>query len=289
MSRHVKIKKCVAGLSVLVSATFAISSVAGSHEFALPSQASDVARDVAGPRVFELPPQASQVAKDIFSLGSVVQDGGVIEGFMFIHRRTGEARPPGVGGGGGGGTTSTCYALMASGARWKTTENYILDSTNSNGMSDAIVAGVIQQATTVWDEQTSRSVFGSRVAGTIDGADTSAPDNKNEVYFAFISDPNVIAVTIVWGRFSGPAALRELVEWDQVYDDTEFVFGDADVNTGVMDMLSIAAHEVGHAAGMNHPADSCTEETMYRYAGAGETKKRDLNAGDIAGIKTLYK
>jgi hypothetical protein len=288
MSRYVKIKRWMAGLLVLVSATMAISAVAGSNEFALPSQASDVARDVAGPRVFELPLQASQVAKDIFSLGTVVQGGRMLEGYMFIHRRTGEARPPGAGSG-GGGTTSTCYALMASGARWKTTENYLLDSTNSNGMSDAFVAGVMQQATATWDDQTSRSVFGSRVAGAIDGADTSAPDNKNEVYFAFISDPNVIAVTIVWGRYSGPAALRELVEWDQVYDDTEFVFGDADVNTGVMDMLNIAAHEVGHAAGMNHPADSCTEESMYRYAGAGETKKRDLNAGDIAGIKTLYK
>jgi len=28
---------------------------------------------------------------------------------------------------------------------------------------------------------------------------------------------------------------------------------------------------------------------MYGYASAGETKKRDLNAGDIAGIRALYR
>ncbi|MEK0349324.1 MAG: hypothetical protein QQN50_06000 [Nitrosopumilus sp.] len=39
---------------------------------------------------------------------------------------------------------------------------------------------------------------------------------------------------------------------------------------------------------MGHPTDDCTEETMYRFAGAGETKKRDLNTGDITGIQRLY-
>jgi len=34
--------------------------------------------------------------------------------------------------------------------------------------------------------------------------------------------------------------------------------------------------------------DLCSEQTMYGYAGYGETKKRDLNDGDIAGIKNLY-
>ncbi len=30
------------------------------------------------------------------------------------------------------------------------------------------------------------------------------------------------------------------------------------------------------------------EETMYGYSQEGETSKRDLNAGDIAGIQKLY-
>ncbi|MBS3106029.1 matrixin family metalloprotease [Candidatus Woesearchaeota archaeon] len=56
-----------------------------------------------------------------------------------------------------------------------------------------------------------------------------------------------------------------------------------------MDYQNIATHEFGHAAGMNHPSDSCTEETEYRFAQSGETKKRTLNAGDISGIIKLYR
>jgi hypothetical protein len=37
-----------------------------------------------------------------------------------------------------------------------------------------------------------------------------------------------------------------------------------------------------------HPFASCTEESMDAFASLGGTKKRDLNAGDIAGIKGLY-
>ena len=55
-----------------------------------------------------------------------------------------------------------------------------------------------------------------------------------------------------------------------------------------MDFENIATHELGHSVGMGHPADECTEETMYRFASEGETKKRDLNAGDIAGVNQLY-
>ena len=56
-----------------------------------------------------------------------------------------------------------------------------------------------------------------------------------------------------------------------------------------MDVLNIAVHEVGHAGGMGHPDGTCVDETMYAYASNGETRKRTLNAGDIAGIKALYK
>jgi hypothetical protein len=40
---------------------------------------------------------------------------------------------------------------------------------------------------------------------------------------------------------------------------------------------------------MAHPSDGCVDETMYRFADTGETKKRDLHTGDIAGIQELYK
>ena len=39
---------------------------------------------------------------------------------------------------------------------------------------------------------------------------------------------------------------------------------------------------------MGHSGSTYTEETMYAYAANGETKKRSLNTGDIAGIDGLY-
>ncbi len=96
-----------------------------------------------------------------------------------------------------------------------------------------------------------------------------------------------IGVTIVWGIFNGPPFARELVEWDQVYDDTDFDWSSTG-EAGKMDFENIATHELGHTVGMGHPDDSCLEETMYRFASEGETNKRTLEAGDSAGVKRLY-
>ena len=54
------------------------------------------------------------------------------------------------------------------------------------------------------------------------------------------------------------------------------------------DFANVATHEIGHAVGLDHPGNSCTEETMYAYVDFGETKKRTLNAGDILGAQALY-
>jgi hypothetical protein len=248
----------------------------------------------AAPRAFSLPAHAKPIAENIYDLGYAMHDGRQVRGIAFLHPRDEAAKPDnpggGRGGGGGGGSTSTssCFTLIAKGARWKVVEDYMVDSTNLMGMSDAYVTQQIDTAVSEWNNQLSSPVFGVRIANAVDGADRDAPDDKNEVMFGVIEDPGVIAVTITWGVFSGAPRFRELVEWDQVYDDRDFSWGDADTNINVMDLLNIAVHEVGHAAGLSHPDLTCTEETMYAYATEGETKKRDLNDGDIAGIQELY-
>ena len=169
------------------------------------------------------------------------------------------------------------------------TENYVMDPINIDGLSDNSVTSDIVTALTAWDNEVGFNIFGSGVIGDVDGADEVQPDGVNEFLFDDIDSPGSIGVTIVWGIFFGPPRNRELVEWEMVLDDVDFDFGNADVDSGVMDFLNIVTHEVGHAAGMGHPSDDCTEETMFRFADIDETKKRDLNAGDKAGIKKLYK
>ena len=56
-----------------------------------------------------------------------------------------------------------------------------------------------------------------------------------------------------------------------------------------MDLQNILTHELGHCAGMGdlYQTDAI-EETMFGYSDEGETYKRDLYKGDIAGVTNLY-
>jgi len=56
-----------------------------------------------------------------------------------------------------------------------------------------------------------------------------------------------------------------------------------------LDVQNIGTHEVGHGLGLADLYDSeDSEMTMYGSAGLGETKKRILEGGDIAGVRALY-
>lgn len=252
-----------------------------------------------------IPKHAQEVANGVFSLGIAQDiDGRTVEGYLIIDMKKENAKPGTVCGndicepgekkscpadcGGNVDTgSSTCFSFFAKGARWKTTENY----TTEVGVDTAITETSLE----TWDTEVAFDIFGTRnISGTPDGADDVSPDGKNEVMLENLGPTDTIAYTIVWGIFRGPPSGRELVEWDAVFN-TAFSFGDAGPthevnlgNTGVMDYENIATHEFGHAAGLTHPDDSCTEETMYRFASLGETKKRTLEAGDIAGINKLY-
>jgi hypothetical protein len=252
------IKKSVAIVSALIVFLVAVG-------LAMAASPATVTKGPKNPTIV-IPEHAIEIAPGVFDLGTSIDEGRVVQGIAFIHYKNGKAKGGNGKGGGkpGGSTTSSCFAHLAKGAKWKVTEDYIVDATNSEGLSGAFVNAAIDAGVNAWD------------------------DGKNEIMFGSIASPGAIAVTIVWGIFGGPPHGRQLVEWDQVYDQDDFDWGDATLNSSLMDLENIAVHEVGHAAGMGHPEDSCSEETMYRFGTQGETKKRDLNAGDIAGVQNLY-
>ncbi len=244
-------------------------------------------------RTLVLPPAAENAP--VISLGTAVDPvtGNTVEGLAIIHYKKQYSHKPQHGGGGSGG--ATCYSFLASGAKWKAIEPWVMNTTNGAGLDGGTSFSTEAAAIEEWEDAADGALGNGGVNILGDGAvtsdllsaDTSAPDGLNEVYFGSVSTPGAIAVTIVWGIFSGPPSGRSLVEWDQVYDDADFSWSQTG-EAGKMDFENIAQHEIGHSIGMNHPSDGCTDETMFRFADVGETKKRDLNAGDIAGANKLY-
>ncbi len=219
----------------------------------------------------------------IVPLGSAFDNGREVQGFAIIHYKTNYAKPPWAGGGKGkNDSEDSYYAFLARGAKWKVTELYVV--------ADDVDAALVAQDLETWDSQVSFNIFGDEdIFSEVDGPDTNSPDGKNEVMFGDISEPGVIAVAIVWGIFQGPPQNRELVEWDVVFDNVDYLWGDGNQDPNVMDFENIATHEFGHAVGLADIYESNhSEQTMYGYADYGETKKRTLEAGDINGVKTLY-
>lgn len=282
-------------------AIFVIVSIAVMMVFSsIPAYVAANSDNASDKAKFKIPAHAVKVAEGVYSLGKAKDvDGKAVEGFMFVHPKNEPAKPdkgdkPGKGGGGkkGGGGTD-CWAFIAKGAKWKNPESYILNTANADStliFDDAFVATTISASLEKWDTGAGVNIFepGTLTTGLL-VVDTSRPDGLNEVLFGDIDEPNVIASTTVW-RTIGPPQLREIVEWDMIFEDPDFTWGiSPDVNSNIMDLENIATHEAGHAAGMAHPDDTCVDETMFKFSQTGEIKKRDLTtAGDIAGVNQLY-
>jgi len=284
-------------MSMKILAAMLLSVIMLSSGFMINSPATAAPNENANDnakRSFKLPEGAVEIAPGIFHIGTAIHEGKVVDGLAIFHHRDGHDGGPGGGGPGGGpggnGGGEDCFAFIGKGAKWKVVEDYLVDPDNTVGLNEQAVRTNIAAAVAAWNAHTS-DILGDEVSGTVDGVDTVSPDGQNEVLFGDILDENVIAVNILWGIFRGPPSDRELVEWDQMYDQDHFgweIMNPNNPNLSKMDFLNIAAHEVGHATGMAHPDNSCTEETMYAFAALGETKKRILNSGDIAGIQELY-
>jgi len=275
-------KRIILGLSV--SFLFLIITVSG----------VSARRSPVNPHV-SIPESAKKISNNVYKLGnSTDSNGRNVEGFAIVRYDKNFAKPPWAGGGDKGGSgdtgTSSCYEFLAKDAKWKSEENWIINTANIRGLESGYLLDNMSLNIDKWEEAaTDTSILGEGSATSAALlADLDSPDDLNEVYFADIEEPGVIGVTIVWGIFGGPPRGRELVEWDQVYDDTDFDWSN-NGTAGAMDFESIATHELGHTFGMGDLYDSnCSDMTMYGYASVEETSKRDLEDGDINGISTLY-
>ncbi len=236
----------------------------------------------------------SVILLSIFILAELVQaqgnsDKGPLTKKVFIHYKNPQGRtnnqgkrppkPP-------QDETGT-YAYMVNGLKWKHLENFILNPDGAPRNTDKIIAAGMS----TWENAAGTQIFGN--VGTNNSAivDLSKTDNVNAIVFEPLNDDQIIAVTYVWGYFYGPPQTREIVEVDMIFNTDDWLtWGTVETDgNDVMDILNIATHELGHAAGMDDLYNATTIlETMYGYSTEGEIIKRDLYYGDIAGISNLY-
>jgi hypothetical protein len=180
---------------------------------------------------------------------------------------------------------NVCYEFI-NGLKWKKVEGW---GVNLDGAPDSISDGaidVLESCVWEWEDAAGKSILGAYS----DSQYGSGPgyDYNNVVYFGDYPTDGVIAVNYLWWSSTGPPGQRQLLEWDQLYDVVDFDWS-LDGAPGTMDFENIAQHELGHACGLaDIYTDECSEVTMYGYAAYGETKKRSLEADDIAGIYDLY-
>jgi hypothetical protein len=260
-----------------------------------------------GHATVSIPAHAAELAPGVFSLGNAMHEGRMVQGYAYVHYKDAKGKPSGCNNDGkcqgwesascgdcsGGGepppADASCYGFLSKGAKWKTLEPYVVNPVNTVGLNETFVVENFALDVDKWESAASMDILGEgSMTATPLVADTVSPDGANEVYFGSIDDDGAIAITIVWGIFNGPPPMRELVEWDQVYDQVDFGWSSLG-EPGLMDFESLATHELGHSVGMGDLyTPECSEQTMYGYAAYGETKKRTLEAGDIAGVQELY-
>ena len=232
----------------------------------------------------EMPSKDRMINPYIYNLGFRSFRGrDNIETIVFFHPISMDAREF---------QASICCVVIATCAIWKTTEDYVVDPSNNDGLSANFVTQSILSATTQYNDAIPFNVFGNLVVDSFGNIDTSTPDGKNEIFFGTIQNPNIIAAAFVHGVFNGPTENRIIIESDIILNDNSpnFVWGNASVDSSKMDLQNIITHELGHYIGLDHPPTipQCSDSTLYPTASIGETQKRSLSNDDIQCIQSLY-
>ena len=304
--------------SILVLAVIAVLST---EAVAVPNENANERAKVG------MPENAVEIAPGVYSLGKYDVDGTMIEGFLVLHHGRGNhaGDPPpdsdgdgvldsvdncptiqnpsqddkdGDGVGDACDTDTRCFEFLGENIGWKKVESWVVNPEYKNDGLVPDVLPILSQSIGDWEGVADKNILGNGQETTEELIfDWTFPtDGVNEIYFTDIEKltegkvKGAIAGTGVWVR-TPPSGNTIIFEWDQVYDDVIFDWN-FDSSKEVlpedeMDFKNMAMHEIGHAMGMGHPHDSCIEETMYRFASAEETKKRDLNDGDKNGIQIL--
>jgi hypothetical protein len=179
---------------------------------------------------------------------------------------------------------------------------YRFDNLPDAGKEDAAISDY--RAISSWDKFDITFAF-------LDGTEKLPGDEEDQVVeeafqlwadqtpltFSVVSDPSQADIVIEWASgdhgdgdpFDGPGDVLAHSSFPNPYTDRQvFLHFDndeswVDSDTQNVDLLTVAAHEIGHTLGLDHSSDP--NSIMYPSYRAPH---RFLSADDIAGIQSLY-
>ncbi|HEX7140271.1 MAG TPA: matrixin family metalloprotease [Vicinamibacterales bacterium] len=170
-------------------------------------------------------------------------------------------------------------AFVLAGPVWATSPvPYYVNPTNLD-LPTSVVPPAVKVGADAWSLQTNAS-FRFQYAGT-SSLTTNTNDGMNVVMFRNASNGSAIATTYWWSDGS------HIIDADIVFWDGGFTFFTG--STGCVNgfyIEDIAAHEFGHALGLNH--STSTAATMYPSVSPCNMSNRTLDIDDINGVQALY-
>src|SRR3990167_10891494 len=159
------------------------------------------------PKQYNIPDSAVQISENVYSLGKTKdpKSGKVVEGFVVVHYKNPEGK---ISGAARAKKINTCYGYLATGAKWKTIEPWVVNPTNIRGLTNDFLYNNLTFDISKWEDAADGVASNGRGMNILgDGSITSSDlsqfantlDGVNGVYFADITTFGVIAVTTVWG------------------------------------------------------------------------------------------
>jgi hypothetical protein len=178
------------------------------------------------------------------------------------------------------GSMQAAYVL--SGFKWMANSaNWGYDGTGAPASVSGSAMGALQAAASTWGQQGATFQFqGGAPSSLGTGACGGGGTNGSNTVGWGVQSGSVLAVTCSWFENSGSP--RAAIEFDmQIDPGWSWTTGGATQ----VDLQSVALHEFGHAAGLNHSASSSA--VMYASYSSGSIKQTPTQ-DDITGLIAIY-